>query len=578
MRVYRGLCCLLALAAAAPGGRDAAAQQVPPMNRPAASPAAVAQAGQLARRGEELLRQGKFAEAAALFRQAAELTPDDWALWDRAGWAYLDAGQAAPALQAFEQLRKTAPAGTPTHGGILISHFALGDLKECSEWIRRLLPPPQADRAIAVVAKGLAAKPRSPDWNFALGYLYARVLGNSPRGLVYVEDVVEANPKHAEAWLLLVEINRQLDRGPQEDAAAIKYLELAPETPEAYRLRAERFASLQKFAEAIAEYEAGIAKHPEADELYYQLARIHERLGGVRQAESVYRRLLEAAATRKLDLVHAQARLQLANFQTRQRNYAEAERYWREMAQKPDASAAVWSSWGALLALCGKWEEAAAALETAAAREEKERGLALPADRDDLLAARYRAAVCRIAAGQRDRAKAGLEAALAMRGETRSTPEIEATAFLAWLEGRGARAEALAYRRSDERWAAFLWRQRPPEGELEVRGRFSPAATAWRAILQEIQKRAADCWPADYALARIYAAGGFSEEAIRLLERTARARPDWWAPHYALGQYYAAQRRKEPGLAAFRRVLQLAPDCRQARVYLSLLADLKDDE
>jgi len=534
------------------------------------------QAAQLVRRAEELQATGKLAEAAALLQQAAELTATDAALWDRAGWAHLDAGKAAEALAAFEAARKAAPAGTEPSGGLLISNFALGREAEVLAHAKRLLPADAYALAAPVITRGLAAQPRTPEWSYALGYLYARVLPQSPRGLEPLEAVVKANPRHADAWLLLHELNKQLDRGPQEDAAAVEYLKLSPNTADAFRLRAQRYATLDKHAEALAEYEAGIVKHPLAAELYYQLARTHERLGGMKQAEDVYRRLVTNAAAQKMDALHTQARAQLANFHARRQNYVEAEKFYREAARNPDATAATWSNWAAMLALSGKWEEAAKAMETTAQRDEQARGKTVPEVRDDLLVARYRAGVCRLAAGQRDLAETNFKAALALKKESRTGPELETRAFLAWLEGRTAKLDQLAYTRSDERWAGFIWRAQPEEGEFEVRGRFAPSAAAWRVILQTAQKRYPDCWPADYALARLYASAGFTTEALALLTRATQARPDWWAPYYAMGQQYARTRNKELGVPVLRKALQLAPQARQARVMLSLLANARE--
>lgn len=535
------------------------------------------QAAQLALYAEDLQATGYFADAAQVLQQAAELTPGDWLMWDKAGWAHLDNDKPDAALKAFEAAQKAAPAGTVAPGGLMVAHFGLGHEKEVLDRARQLIPADAVERAAAVIHAGLAAKPASPEWNYALGYLYTRVLGNSRRALGPLEAVVQSNPKHADTWLLLVENNRELDRGPQEDAAAVKYLELAPETVDAFRLRAERLASLQRFPEAVAEYEAGVAKHPLAVDLYYQMARVQERMGQPKQAEATYRNLIAAAQGAKQDALTAAARTQLANFHARHRNYVEAEKFYREASLKPDATPATWTALGSVLALSGKWDEAAKSLETAAAREEKERGKS--AGTDDLVVARYHAAVCRLAAGQRPQARDGLAAALALKSETRTGPAMEVAAFVAWLDGKDAKSGKLEYRPSDERWGAFTWRKAMlAEGEFEVRGRYSPAATAWRAVLQQVQKRYPDSWPADYALARIYAAGGATESAVSLLRNVTRRRADWWAPYYALGQLYTQNRNKDDGTTVLRRVLLLAPDCRQAKVYLSYLRNLKDEE
>ncbi|HEU4754497.1 MAG TPA: hypothetical protein VFU47_15415, partial [Armatimonadota bacterium] len=228
------------------------------------------------------------------------------------------------------------------------------------------------------------------------------------------------------------------------------------------------------------------------------------------------------------------------------------------------------------LALTGKWEEAAKAWNTAADRQERTSGKGAT-DRDELLITRYHATVARLAGGKRAEIRPQLEALLAQKGETRTAPEMEASAFLTWISGPTAGLERGEYRRSDERWAAFNWRREPEEGEGEVRGNYSISGTAWRAVLQEVQKKFPDCWPADYALARIYAAGGYTKEALDLLNRVTERRVDWWAPHYAVGQYYASRRDKDRGIPALRKALQFAPECRQARVYLSLLNSVKPE-
>ncbi|MFN3650471.1 MAG: tetratricopeptide repeat protein [Armatimonadota bacterium] len=538
-----------------------------------------ARAVQLTNQADELIRLRKPGEAAPLVRQAAELVENDPELWDQAGWLYLDAGEAEPALQAFEAERKLLPEGVAPPGGLLISQFALGNRAEVERLIGRLVPADRAAEAVAVAAKGLGAAPRSPDWSYALGYLYARVLGQGPRGLEAMEAVVMAQPDRAEAWLLLVEMNRQLNRGPQEDAAAVEYLKLAPATVDAFRLRGEKYAALQKYADAIAEYEEGIKKHPNAEALYLQLARLHGSLGGTEQAEQVLRRLLARAESEKSPTLRAQANLALANHLIRTRRYPDAEKLYAEMAKAPDASALVVTNWGSLLALKGDWPAAAAALSQAADREAADPENRRPSRQNDVLIARYRAAVARLAAGEKDAARKELDAAAALGGETRTSAGMEVAAFRAYL-GDTAAARSLAYSRGDERWAGFLWRRELEDeaGELEVRGRFSAAATGWRAILQEVVRREPQAWPAAYALARVYAAGGATQAAQELLRGAAERKPDWWALYYPRGQYYAQRRDKELGIPLLEQTLKLAPEARQARSLLNLLRNAAEPE
>lgn len=535
-------------------------------------------ASRLVREAEDLQRQRKVVEAAAAFRKAAERNPEDPALWDQAGWAHLSAGQADPARQAFEQARKLTPPGVTVSGGLLVAYYALANKDELLKLVRQTVPPDVATRAEPVLTRGVAAQQRTLDWNFGLGYLYVRVLGNSRRALPFAEAVAAENPKHAQAWLLLTEINQALNRGPQEDAAAIRYLELAPETADAYRLRAYRCYIHQQYQAAMDEYQEGITKHPEEAELYYGLARVYERQNQVKQAEATYQKLVDLAGQKKLDVLRAQARAQMANFQLRVKNYAGALGYFREATTRPDASPGVHATLGALLVLQGKWSEAIPALDAVSERDEKLRGRTSPAARGDLIQARYRAALCRLAAGQRDPAATALRAALEYRGEARAAPEVEMRAFLVWLAGKGAPLGPLAYSRSDERWASFQWREPVEEDEARVSRRTSPQAAAWRAILAEVKSKNADCWPVRYALARQLAGEGASAEAVSLLQEGIRLRGDWWAPHYALGDHYTREGKNPQAQAALERVVALAPECRAARVGLSLLRNRPVDD
>jgi tetratricopeptide (TPR) repeat protein len=536
------------------------------------------QAAQLALKAEDQLRAGKYPEAAALLQQAAELVGDDWALWDQAGWTYVDAEQIPKARHCFDKVREVAPAGIPSFGGLVITSYLQGDAAGVQKLLKQQFTGGVATEALAVAAKGLAAPKQTPDWNYGLAFLYGRVLRNSRRGIVPAEAVAQANPKLADAWLLLVEMNRDLNRADNINAAAIKYLELAPETVDAYRLRGERYVELRQFGNAAAEYQAGIKKHPLADMLYSQLARVQERMGNAKEAEATYQKLAAAAAGAKRPELQLQARTQLANFQIRRGNYAAAEAFYREAAALPEAGGAVWSTWGSLQALLGKWEAAAKALETAVERDRKARGADNRSVRDDLLTTRYHAAVCRLVAGQREAAVSGIEAALAFRSDVRTTPQAEAAAFQAWLGGKPGATDSLAYQRGDERWALFTWRKELEEGEVEATGRYSPAAFGWRAVLQQVRQKHPDCWPGHYALARILASAGATDDALALLERATQQRRDWWAPYFALAQYYVAHREKERGLPIARRAAELAPECRQARTYVSFLTNLKDSD
>ena len=566
-----------------PAGTPAAnPQAAPTANAPIPARASTPEeikAAQLAAKAADLQNQAKWTDAAPLLQQAAELTPNDWVMWDRAGWGWIDAEQPQKALAAFQTARKVAPADTPV-GGLLAAHYFLGQGMELQALLAAnsagtLEPPMQA-----LITAGVAAKKGTPAWSLGLGTLYARVIRNNFRALNPLEAAAQAQSGKAEVWLLLADVNQALNRGQQEDAAAIKYLELAPDTVDAYRMRAERYSLQQQVDEARDEYAAGISKYPLAGDLYFALARIYEKLKQTKSADAMYRKLITAATTaNRPDLVWL-GRAQLAGFQARQRDYAGAETFYREAAAKPGATTATWTTWGSLLAIQGKWDEAARALLSAVDRDEKLRGTSQASVRPELLTERYRAAVCRLLAEGKGPCSSSLRAALALREENHTATEMEARAFLAWCDNTPLQSTELVYRKGDERWAAFTWRRQVVGDEFDARtaGTGSISAIGWRAILQQVQKQFPDCWPAAYSLSRIYAAAGYGDPAVDLLTGVARARTDWWAPYYALGQLYVYRQDREKGIPILQRVVQLAPECRQARLNLQLLSGVKEEE
>ena len=533
-------------------------------------------AERLRQNAEDLQRQGKFAEAAKALSQAAELQPRDWEIWDALGWAQLDIGNAAEAKKAFEKAAAEAPRGASLSAGPVVAAFALKDLPDLESRLRKTAPPEVLDEVLQAVRKGLAAAPRSPDWSYALAVLYVKGLGNRQRALGPAEAVVAAQPGRADAWLLLVDINQELGRGPQEDAAAVKYLELAPETADAFRLRAQRYEELNRVGEAAAELSIGLGKHPTSLDLAGRLSRLQEKAGLLKEAEATLRKTVAASATRS-DSVSAQARLLLAGFLVRTGKTPDAVVLYRELADRAGSGPVAWSNLGAALALDQKWAESAGAHVTAFQRESSERSESVRENRSQVQSAALRAGIALLAAGNRAEAEKHWKQALDPEPKERTQVGMEAAAFLAWLGNADARA-SLAYAAGDERWAGFVWRRTAEPGEVEARGNHSLPARGLRAALQSIQSRTPDCWPADLSLARQYAAAGYTDEALALLRKTARVRSDWWAPLYPMGQYYARERKKDEGIEILQQCSRLAPASRQVRSLLSLLKALPDPD
>lgn len=561
-------------------GEPGAGAAAPPAGRtrPPAPPApalhpnlpAATKAAQLELHAGDLLRAGYPLEGARAYEQAAGFTPKESNLWGSAGWAYLDAGQAAAALAAFRKEQALLPPSSRPPGGLLVANYALPNKAELTRLLPEFAAPEEIEEARKVVSEGAAAKPFSTKWHYGLGYIYARLLDLSPRGIYFLDEVIEAEPENAAAWLMLADLHQAAGNQQQGDAAATRYLELAKEAPDAYRLRAGRYLALRRVADAVAEYRDGLAKHPDAYSLYYGLARSLDAAGDGPGAVKAYQQLIDRATESKQPEIASGATLQLAGFYARKGRYKEAEALYAAAAKLAGAGPAIWRSWAWTLALQGRPAEAAAALQGALERERKA-APASAASPESQAAAAGEAAVALLAAGKREEAIPLLRRAAAP-GLPRGVAHAEYAALLAWASRAASLPEGLEYQRGDELWSTFLWRQAPEPGAEATRPqRFSLTQAGWKALLESIVKADAKAWPALYALARLDAREARTAQALDRLKKAAALRPDWWASHYALADRYVRLEEEPAAVAALRRVLTLAPECRQAEVRLNLL-------
>lgn len=126
--------------------------------------------------GTTLQVEGKYAQAAEMYRHAAELSPDSYQVWGNLGSAYLWSGQKAEAREALkkaialaEQARKTQPGNPDVIASLVRSYATLGDLQKSLPLIREVL--------------ALAAN--SADVMYVVGEAY-ELLGRRKEALEYI--------------------------------------------------------------------------------------------------------------------------------------------------------------------------------------------------------------------------------------------------------------------------------------------------------------------------------------------------------------------------------------------------------
>ena len=136
-------------------------------------------------RGMREMDAGRFAEAAAIFRQGLQATPEDHRLRHRLGAALMFAGDSAGAEQQFEAVLRAAPDFEP-------AHFNLGVLMSLSGRHRE---------AIDHYAAAVEHQPNYLEARLGLADAL-RLAGRPEESLPHFARVVEIDPAFAEAWMV----------------------------------------------------------------------------------------------------------------------------------------------------------------------------------------------------------------------------------------------------------------------------------------------------------------------------------------------------------------------------------------
>ena len=549
------LLALLLLAGMAWTSHPAGAQQEKPSRlRPEV------RASRLVREADKLTRLRRHASAAPMYSQAAVLRKNDFGSWERAGWSYVDAGDPTKALQRFEKAVELTPGVGHGKGGKLICWYLLRRSTSLLPALKQHASASKIAQVRPVVLAGLRARSRTRAWDLGLGTVYGLIGGGGQRAVRPLQRVVKADPRNADAWLLLIELHATLNQDAFEKDATRRYLRLQPRSEDAFRLRALALLAKGKRDEAVAEYRRGAKAHPASAALVLAVARYEERDGNGDAARKRHTDLVAVLEKKGDPAGAARVRAQLARLQIRQGQLSPALDYYRQATKRPAASASVWAERGALAALSGKFAEAAQSIAKALEREIAVRGEKHPLSVAAVRGARMRAGLAWLAGGNRKKAASAFAGVVASLDGERDGGGAMAGAFLSWM-GDGGEASPLAYQRSDERWAYFQWRQQPATTEpTPSRGE--------RALLREIVRRHTDCFAARYALARLDARTGHPGDAIKNLEQVAKSKADWWAPQFSLGAYYYRAGKLKESAIRLRAAVKLAPKCHAAQVYL----------
>jgi predicted O-linked N-acetylglucosamine transferase (SPINDLY family) len=202
-------------------------------------------AGMLLIEGNVLQDQGALAQAAERFARVAAEKPEWVAGHVALGQVRMDQGQPAAALEAF----RAAVAADPTH---VRSWNNVGVVLHALD---------RPDEALGAYERALALDP-----GYALAHLnLARVQNrrDSKAALRHAEAAAKAEPRLAEAWLLIGEIQRRNLDAAKAAAAINAAIQRAPQNPATWISRAELFMEMGRIEESRAEFTAIAARFPQ---------------------------------------------------------------------------------------------------------------------------------------------------------------------------------------------------------------------------------------------------------------------------------------------------------------------------
>jgi tetratricopeptide (TPR) repeat protein len=255
--------------------------------------------------------QKNWREAFGFYQKAVELDPGNHEAQVRLAKFYLLAKDAEKATELLEP----AAAEKPTDIEVRMLQAALANLKgdgaSMLAQLRALVaekparPDPylvlalhlvqqeQADEGRSVLEEGLAANPNHPALLTALARLQLQQ-GQAEAAEGTMNALIAAQPDRLEHRVMLTELYLKQSRWDAAEAALRNAMRDLPEEPRAPLLLAQFFVKRGDGKRAVDELQTaiGASSSEKATALRFGLAKVHENLGEVEQAETVYRALM----------------------------------------------------------------------------------------------------------------------------------------------------------------------------------------------------------------------------------------------------------------------------------------------
>lgn len=128
-----------------------------------------------------------------------------------------------------------------------------------------------------------------PKGNIAMSYIR---LGNIPEALKIAEEALKKYPNQARLYVI-----KGIAQGVSDDPEAVKSfekaIELNPKDPELWFHKAHYYVRAQNFGLAMEVFKEGIKRHPDAPDLYFNIASLLRHMGKERESVTYHRKGLQ---------------------------------------------------------------------------------------------------------------------------------------------------------------------------------------------------------------------------------------------------------------------------------------------
>lgn len=270
--------------------------------------------------GAQAMEDGRFDEAARIYRELLAVRPDDAGLLMNLGMALAMAGQESEALAPLQRAVALNPKLIPAHLFLGSSYLALG----------------QPEQAIAPLRRVIAARPGEVEHRRMLAEAYAAT-GKSREAVGVLREITELAPKMAGGWYALGHAYNAVTQD------ALSTFESEPaNSPWRQLLLADAFASNGRLTDAFALYRSSLDQLPGMVSIHDSIARIYEQSGHADWAavERTRGALTAAACTKRKALCAFRAGQYRTALSAALAGSDPESRYWRARAATELALAA----------------------------------------------------------------------------------------------------------------------------------------------------------------------------------------------------------------------------------------------